>query len=77
MSSRIYIDDIDRVSFEGKNTSFIEEKILERGNRAIITGAGFAFLGGLFAQLPGAITGAVIGIIFGLFASRSNVRPNE
>lgn len=50
-----------------KNASTTE--IWERGDRAIATGAGFAFLGGLLAQLPGAVAGAVFGALYGLFVA--------
>jgi hypothetical protein len=43
------------------------KEIWQRGDRAIATGAGSAFLGGIVAQLPGAIAGAVFGTLYGLF----------
>ncbi|MUL35866.1 hypothetical protein [Gloeocapsopsis dulcis] len=52
-STQVYID--------------INKEIRERGDRAIATAAGGAFLGGLIAQLPGAIAGGAFGAIFGLF----------
>jgi hypothetical protein len=43
------------------------KKIWQRGDRAIATGAGGALLGGIVAQLPGAVAGAVFGTLYGLF----------
>ena len=43
------------------------KEIWQRGDRAIATGAGGALLGGIVAQLPGAIAGAIFGALYGLF----------
>ncbi|OWY66858.1 hypothetical protein B7486_34420 [cyanobacterium TDX16] len=43
------------------------KKIWQRGDRAIATGSGGALLGGIVAQLPGAIAGAIFGALYGLF----------
>jgi Phycobilisome protein len=64
-------DKVERIN----NSATPAKKIRERGNRAIAIGAGYAFLGGLFAQLPGAIAGAVFGVLFGLFVN-SKRAPN-
>jgi len=50
-----------------KNCTDTSKEIRERGDRAIATAAGGAFLGGIIAQLPGAIAGGVFGAVFGLF----------
>ncbi|MES1026499.1 hypothetical protein ABN584_26735 [Gloeocapsa sp. BRSZ] len=52
----------------------INKEIRERGDRAIATAAGGAFLGGLIAQLPGAIAGGAFGALFGLFVRTKKTR---
>lgn len=43
------------------------KRILKLGDRMIAFSSGGAFLGGLIAQIPGAIVGALAGAMFGLF----------
>jgi hypothetical protein len=50
-----------------KNVPVSTDKIWERGDRALATASGGAFVGGLIGQLPGAVAGAVFGAVFGLF----------
>jgi hypothetical protein len=60
----------------GKVTPATKE-IWQRGDRAIATGAGGALLGGIVAQLPGAIAGAVFGTLYGLFVVPKKTRRAE
>jgi serine/threonine protein kinase len=47
--------------------------IWDKGNRAIALASGGAFLGSFIAQAPGAIIGAIAGIIFGFLAKVDEV----
>jgi hypothetical protein len=49
--------------------------ILEKGNRIIAFASGGAFLGGLIAQVPGAIAGAIIAAIYGTFVKTATDQP--
>lgn len=51
------------------------KQVAERGDRVLAFSAGGAFLGGLLAQIPGAVIGAFAGAMFGWFentATRSS-----
>ncbi len=45
----------------------VTQSVWKRGDRVIALSSGGAFLGGLIAQVPGAVVGAVTGAIFGWF----------
>lgn len=58
---------ISEDSSEASSSEEKQQSFWERGDRAIAFSAGGAFLGGLIAQIPGAIVGALAGAIFGWF----------
>lgn len=74
---RVDTNTLRNLDFKKLNSEFAEKhknllardkgNFWERGDRALATGAGGAFLGGIIAQLPGALTGGVFGVLFGLF----------
>ena len=41
--------------------------IFEKGDQIIAFAAGGGFAGGLIAQVPGAVIGALSGVVFGIF----------
>jgi hypothetical protein len=51
-----------------KPTSDKSDIMWAKGNRVIAMTAGGAFLGGMVAQAPGSIIGAIAGAVIGLFA---------
>lgn len=53
------------------------EKVSEKGDRMIAFASGGAFLGGLIAQIPGAVAGALAGAIFGWFDKKSANSPEN
>lgn len=52
------------------------KQIFERGDRMIAYASGAAFLGGLIAQIPGAIIGALAGALFGLLGKDKAAKPS-
>ena len=61
-------DDTDR-SVTCFNKS--KQNIWGKGNQIIVFASGGAFLGGLIAQVPGAIAGTIIAAIYGTFVKMS------
>ena len=52
-----------------------ELNIVQKGNRIITFASGGAFLGGLIAQVPGAITGAIIAAVYATFVKTPTEQP--
>lgn len=71
----------EKLMFEGSfEASFFEDKqqsFWQNGDRAIAFASGGAFLGGLIAQVPGAIVGALAGAIFGWFEKDKPANSSE
>ena len=61
---------------ENKRLSLVQN-FVEKGDRAIAFSAGGAFLGGLIAQIPGAVVGALAGAIFGWFEKSKPANSSE
>lgn len=55
----------------------LARNFVEKGDRTIAFSAGGAFLGGLIAQIPGAIVGALVGAIFGWFEKDKPATSSE
>ncbi len=61
-------DKIDITTEDSKqkiNNKF--SSIFEKGDQIIAFAAGGSFAGGLIAQVPGAVVGALSGVVFGIF----------
>ena len=56
------------------NSEAFQYNIWEKGNQMIAFASGDAFLGGLLAQVPGAIAGAIIAAIYGTFVKTPTER---
>jgi hypothetical protein len=52
------------------------QEIKAKGDRVIAYASGAAFLGGLIAQIPGAIAGALAGTLFGLLSKDRTAKPS-
>lgn len=65
------------VSSEATDTVPLEKEVWRSGDRAIAFAAGGAFFGGLIAQIPGAVVGALAGTMFGWFEKGKPANSSE
>jgi hypothetical protein len=73
----IYKESLQRNFKDAQSSSSRFEKVSEKGDRMIAFASGGAFLGGLIAQIPGAVAGALAGAIFGWFDEKSANSPEN